>query len=40
MIMSKGLATANTCSALVKEPTPGHFIIFARPAHFLEKMKR
>jgi hypothetical protein len=24
-IMSKGLATPNTCSALVREPTPGHF---------------
>lgn len=38
-IMSKGLATPNTCSALAWEPTPGHFIVFARPAHFKEKMR-
>jgi hypothetical protein len=39
-IMSKGLVTANNCSALVREPSPGHLIIFARPAHFMEKMKQ
>lgn len=39
-IMSKGLVTQNNCSALVCEPSPGHFIIFARPAHFMEKMKQ
>ncbi len=39
-IMSKGLATPNTCSALVREPNPGHFIVFARPAHFTEKIKQ
>jgi len=39
-IMSKGLATPNNCSALVREPKPDHFIIFARPAHFREKMKQ
>jgi len=39
-IMSKGVATPNTCSALVREPTPGHFIVFARPAHFNEKLKQ
>ncbi|HEX4020904.1 MAG TPA: hypothetical protein VHX63_07160 [Acidobacteriaceae bacterium] len=39
-IMSKGLVTPNTCSSLMKEPSPGHFIIFARPAHFMEKMKQ
>jgi hypothetical protein len=39
-IMSKGLVTPNNCSALVREPSPGHFIVFARPAHFMEKMKQ
>jgi hypothetical protein len=39
-IMSKGLATPNTCSALIREPTPGHFIVFARPARFSEKIKQ
>ncbi|MES2222220.1 MAG: hypothetical protein V4587_14795 [Acidobacteriota bacterium] len=39
-IMSKGLVTPNNCSKLMREPSPGHFIIFARPAHFMEKMKQ
>ncbi len=39
-IMSKGLVTPNNCSALVREPRPGHFIVFVRPAHFMEKMKQ
>jgi hypothetical protein len=39
-IMSKGLTTPNNCSALLREATPGHFIVFARPAHFREKMKQ
>jgi hypothetical protein len=39
-IISKGLVTSNNCSRLVNEPSPGHFIIFARPAHFMEKMKQ
>lgn len=39
-IMSKGLVTPNDCSAQVREPSPGHFVIFARPAHFMEKMKQ
>ena len=38
-IMSKGLVTPNDCNAQVREPSPGQLIIFARPAHFLEKMK-
>lgn len=38
-ILSKGLSTPNTCSTLVRESTPGHFIIFARPAHFKEKIR-
>ncbi|HZP24740.1 MAG TPA: hypothetical protein VFB04_14930 [Terriglobales bacterium] len=39
-ILSKGLVTSNDCSALVREPSPGHFIIFARPSRFMEKMKQ
>ncbi|MCU1220986.1 MAG: hypothetical protein JWN42_2183 [Candidatus Angelobacter sp.] len=39
-IISKGLATPNTCSSVVKESAPGRLIIFARPATLMEKMKR
>jgi len=39
-IMSKGLAAPNICSALMREPSPGRFIIFVRPAHFREKMEQ
>jgi hypothetical protein len=39
-ITSKGLVTPNNCRALVKEATPGHFVVFARPASFMEKMKQ
>jgi hypothetical protein len=39
-IISKGLVTPNNCSALVREATPGRFVVFARPAGFMEKMKR
>jgi hypothetical protein len=39
-IMSKGLVTPNDCSAQVQQPSPGQFVIYARPAHFMEKMKQ
>jgi hypothetical protein len=39
-IMAKGLTAPNTCSSLVREVAAGHFVVFARPAHFLEKMRR
>jgi protocatechuate 3,4-dioxygenase beta subunit len=39
-IMSKRLVTPNDCSAQVQQPSPGHFVIYARPAHFMEKMKQ
>lgn len=39
-IISRGLATPNDCSGLAREPAPGHFIVFARPATFIEKMRR
>jgi hypothetical protein len=39
-VMSGGLAAPNTCSAVVQKAAPGHFIVFARPATFMEKMRR
>lgn len=39
-IMSAGVVTPNSCSGVTKDPAPGHLIIFARPASFMEKMKR
>jgi len=39
-IMSAGIVTPNSCSEVVKDPMPGHLIIFARPARFMEKMRR
>ena len=39
-IMSKGLVTPNDCSNQVQQGSPGHFVIYARPAHFMEKMKQ
>ena len=39
-IMSKGLVTPNDCSAEVQQASPGHFVIYVRPAHFMEKMKQ
>ncbi len=39
-IMSTGFVTPNTCSDVMKAPKPGHLIVFARPARFMEKMKR
>ncbi len=39
-IISKGLVTPNDCNAQVQQASPGHFVIYARPAHLLEKMKQ
>jgi hypothetical protein len=39
-IMSRGLVTPNDCSTQVHESSPGHFVIFVRPAHLMEKMKQ
>mgnify|MGYP001548450220 CR=1 FL=1 len=39
-IMSKGLVTPNDCSAHVQQASPGNFVIYARPTHFLEKIKQ
>jgi hypothetical protein len=38
-IMRTGLSTPNTCGGSMEKPTPGHFIVFARPAHWWEKMR-
>jgi hypothetical protein len=37
--MTKGLVTPNNCGGLVKEAKPAHFVVFARPAGFMEKTK-
>lgn len=39
-ILSKGVSTPNTCGSPRAQPTPGKFIVFARPTHFWEKMRR
>lgn len=39
-IVSIGIVTPNSCSGVMKDPAPGHLIIFVRPARFMEKMKR
>lgn len=39
-IMSAGVVTPNSCSEVVKDPMPGHLIMLARPARFMEKIKR
>jgi hypothetical protein len=38
-ILKTGLAADNTCSKLVRDVGPNHFIVFARPATFIEKMR-
>ncbi len=39
-IMSQGLTTANTCSRIARVPAPGQLVVFARPAHLMEKIKQ
>jgi hypothetical protein len=38
-IISKGLSAPNNCGPLRLKDTPGHFVVFARPATFIEKMR-
>jgi hypothetical protein len=38
-ILSTGLSTPNTCGKVAQEAGVGHLIVFARPAHFWEKMQ-
>jgi len=39
-ILSSGMSTPNTCSAVSEKAVPGHLVVFARPAHFWEKMRQ
>lgn len=39
-VLSTGLSTPNTCGPSIRKLTPGHFVVFARPAHFWEKMRQ
>ncbi len=39
-IVSKGLVTPNNCSAQVQQASPRRFVIYARPAHLVEKMNQ
>jgi len=39
-ILSKGVSTPNECGPQRVQPAPGQFIVFARPSHFWEKMRR
>jgi hypothetical protein len=38
-ILSTGLSTPNTGGSMTQKLTPGHFVVFARPMHFWEKMR-
>jgi hypothetical protein len=38
-IKRTGLSTQNKCGLLVRKNEPDHFVVFARPAHFWEKMR-
>ncbi len=38
-VLSSGVSTPNTCGPSVRELTPGHFVVYARPSHFWEKMR-
>jgi len=39
-ILDSGLSTPNTCSSASEKAVPGHLVVFARPAHFWEKMRQ
>lgn len=39
-ILSTGLNTPNTCGSSAQKLTPGHIVVFARSAHFWEKMRQ
>jgi len=38
-IISNGLSTPNNCGPLRLKDTPGHLMVFARPATLMEKMR-
>jgi hypothetical protein len=37
-IRTEGLSTANDCGSIVHENAPNSFVVFARPAHWWEKL--
>ena len=39
-ILVSGLSTPNTCGSASEKARPGHLVVFARPAHFWEKMRQ
>ncbi len=39
-ILSNGQVAPNTCGAAAQKPVPGRFTLFARPAHFWERMRQ
>lgn len=39
-ILVSGLSAPNTCGAASETAAPGHLVVFARPAHFWEKMRQ
>ncbi len=39
-ILVSGLSTPNTCSSVSEKAALGHLVVFARPAHFWEKMRQ
>lgn len=39
-ILASGVSTPNTCSSVSEKAAPGHLVVFARPAHFWEKMRQ
>lgn len=39
-IFASGVSAPNTCSSASQKAMPGHLVVFARPAHFWEKMKQ
>jgi hypothetical protein len=38
-VLSTGVGTPNTCGSSVPKLIPGYLVVFARPAHFREKMR-
>ena len=38
-ILARGLSTPNSCGSVAQDSKPGELVVFARPAHWWEKMK-
>jgi hypothetical protein len=39
-VLTSGLSSPNTCSSVSQKALPGHVVVFARPAHFWERMRQ